>query len=126
MIRGHRLQVCILALLFAALLVGPVSGAHLHLCLDGAQPPAGLHLFEVGQHHGEFTPDQGHSDVEVMVLGELIAKGKGEGQLPLFLLAAAVLLILPSIPRGSPMPRVARFIPSPLPFLRPPLCGPPR
>jgi hypothetical protein len=126
MIRHRRLQRYMLVLLFAALLVGPLTGAHLHLCLDGAEPPAGLHLFDVGQHHDESTFDSGHSDVDVKVLGELIAKGKDEGQWPMALLVAVVLLSLPRIPRGSPVPRVSHFIPSPPLFLRPPPCGPPR
>ena len=81
MIRHRRLQRSMPVLLFAALLVGPLTGAHLQLCLDGAEPPAG-YLFDVGQCQGRIPQGHGRGGVDVRALGELIAKGKGEGQLP--------------------------------------------
>lgn len=126
MLRNHRVQACLLALLCVAVLAGRVGGAHLHLCLDGNEPPSDLHLFELGQHHDEGEPGQAHHDVDVVLVGDLIAKSKVQWQLPLALLATLVLFGLLRIPRGLRVPWVSRpFLPPPPLFLRPPLCGPP-
>ena len=109
------------------MLAARAGGAHLHLCLDGSEPPAGLHLFDLGQHHDDPGADRPHSDVDVEVAGELIAKGKSQWQLPLALLAAVVLFGLLRLSRRLAVPWVSRpFLPSPPWFLRPPQCGPPR
>lgn len=127
MLRNHRLRVCLLALLCIAVLVARVGGAHLHLCLDGGEPASDLHLFDLGQHHDAADPGLAHNDVDVVLLGDLIAKNKIQWQLPLALLAAAVLFGLLRIPRGLLVPWVSRpILPRPPLFLRPPLCGPPR
>lgn len=125
--RDHRLQVFLLALLCVAMLAGHAAGAHVHLCLDADEPPSGLHLFDLGQHHDEPGADRPHSDVDVEVTGDLIAKGKIQWQLPLALLSAAVILGLLRQPRRLLRSWVSRpFLPPPPWFLRPPLCGPPR
>ena len=123
--RDQRLQVWLLALLCAAMLAARAGGAHLHLCLDGSEPPSGLHLFDLGQHHDDPGADRAHSDVEVDFAGELIAKGKVQWQLPLALLAAVVLLGLLSPSRLAVLWISRSFLPPHPLFLRPPQCGPP-
>ncbi len=126
MLRNHRFRVFLLALLCIAVLVGRVGGAHLHLCLDGSEAFGDLHLFELGQHHDQAHSDQPHNDVDVVLLDDLIAKSKSQWQLPVALLAAAVLFGLLRMPRGLLVSWVSRpILPPPPLFLRPPLCGPP-
>lgn len=127
MLRNHRLRVCLLALLCIAVLVGRVGGAHVHLCLDGNEPPSDLHVFDLGQHHDAADSREPHHDVDVALVGDLIAKSKLQWQLPVALLAALVLL-LELLHRSRQLParqRARPFLPPPPLFLRPPLCGPP-
>ena len=138
-------QVLLLALLCVAMLGGRMSGAHLHLCLDGSEPPSELHLFDGGQYHHDpgshhdpgphhvygshqvSGTDHPHGDVSIALVGELTAKGKDQWQLPLVLLSALVLLGLLRLPRRLLVPGSSRFLLPPLRpfFLWPPLCGPP-
>jgi hypothetical protein len=64
----------VLVFFMVAFLVARLTGAHLHLCLDGSEPLAQLHVSdtaEVGHHPHE---DASHDDVDVDVLGEVVAK----------------------------------------------------
>ncbi len=116
----------LLTLLCVMLLVARVGGAHLHLCFDGGEPPANLHLMDSGLHHSEPGMAADHHDVDVAVVGEVMAKVAKLGvDLPILLLA--VLLVWSQIQVPSKLAPGFRNLlsPSAVRSLRPPLRGPP-
>ena len=56
----------LIALLCLVVIASPV-GAHLHLCFDGQEPAASLHLIDDGMHHPDSGLDRPHHDAEVNV-----------------------------------------------------------
>lgn len=125
MLRSPRLHAWLLTLLCVAMLLVPAVGAHLHECLDGKEPPASLHLFDLGIHHADDAAAGAHVDNDVPVGGELLSKGKIKWTSPLALVVAAVLL---GLLRPAPAPRfpeLQRDVPPAPRVLRPPLRGPP-
>ena len=115
-----------IAFLCAMLLVMRLGGAHLHLCLDGSEPPISLHVADSGEHHPDETAAP-HADQDVAIGADVLAKKSGGGfDLAALAFAVAFLLFLtfraPGIrPEALTLPlRSART------RLRPPLRGPPR
>lgn len=123
--RPHTIAALIALLCLA--LVARVGGAHLHLCLDGSEPPVSLHLSDSGVHHADESSSATHTDQDIAVGAEaLVKKSSGDLDLPALAFVLALLLffvalsrdVLPAFlspPRLSPA-RVR---------LRPPLRGPP-
>ena len=112
-----------LTLLCVALLAGRVSGAHVHLCFDGTEPPSSFHLFDNGMHHAAPDLSALHADVDVSLAGDLLSKNKSGYDLPLLLLSCGPLFrsrrrfAYPCLPStGFPAPPL---------FLLPPPRGPP-
>lgn len=117
----------LLTLLLVALLTVRIGGAHLHLCFDGNEPPASLHLLDDGAHHEENTVSAPHNDVDLSVIDEALTKvGKASWDLPVLAIAATLLLALLVIPARIVPRHVVPPTLSPLYLLRPPLRGPPR
>jgi hypothetical protein len=52
-------------LLSGVLLLLQVSGAHLHLCFDGQEPPVSLHVLDSGPEHFPGTAFSQHQDEEL-------------------------------------------------------------
>lgn len=116
-----RFRQFFLALLSVLVLLPRVGGPHLHLCLDGLEPPVTLHLADDAAHP---AGDQVHDDRTVDMSSPVLGKAWPPG-LDGALLTLAVLLLFaasPVVPR--PVRSVVRFD-LPPPFLRPPLRGPP-
>lgn len=119
----HPLALVLLCAMFLAVRVG---GSHLHLCYDGAEPLASLHLVDDGLHHGAPDADAGHQDADVPVAAEgLVKAAKLDFDLPLLLLTSLLLWswLRPTQQpapgyRNPPAPAAGRY-------LRPPLRGPP-
>jgi len=126
MLRIPRHHPWLLTLLCVTLLMVRVSGAHLHLCFDGKEPPASFHLFDVGLHHDTPEASATHQDADVAVTGDLFSKQDTWGRdLHLMLLAAGLLWGLLQTPRRFVSPfSTPTFYAAPA-FLRPPLHGPP-
>ncbi len=117
-------KVWLLTLICAALLCTRLGGAHLHLCLDGSEPPASLHVTDSG-HHADHHDGQAHDDLDVSLVGDAPTKsGKSGFDLPLLLAALWLVTVLFTRLRitaaDSPQPSA-----SPPRFCRPPLRGPP-
>lgn len=117
-------KVWLLTLICAALLFARLGGAHLHLCLDGSEPPASLHVTDSG-HHADHHDGQAHDDRDVSLVGDVLTKsGKSGFDLPLLLVAFWLVILLFARLRMTaadpPQPSV-----SPPRFCRPPLRGPP-
>lgn len=117
-------RVWLLLLICGALLFARLGGAHLHLCLDGSEPPAGLHVTHSG-HHADHHDDRAHDDRDVSLLDDALTQsGKSDFDLPLLLTALWLVTVLSTRLRitaaDSPQPSA-----SPPRFCRPPLRGPP-
>ncbi len=86
-----------LAVLALAIFALPASGAHLHVCLDGADsgPSARVHVGDAGLHHlGE--ADGTHDDMDASLeSGAFVKKIRGFLELPAWLPATPVLFIQP-------------------------------
>lgn len=113
--------------LCAALLVVRIGGVHLHLHAADHEVPSEIHLADAGlhdEHHPHDAPAAAHAEVEIQ-FDNLLTKTKSGFDAPV-LLAALMLcgLLLWSV-RLPPSRYVESFTPLPLPFLRPPLRGPP-
>lgn len=113
-----------------ALLLAQSGGAHLHLCLDGSEPPVSLHLTDAhhhADHHGgHHASGESHSDLDVPLAGDLLSKPAKLGlDLPIIVLAALWLALLARpLERLRPRDPPRRFASSR--HLRlPPLRGPP-
>lgn len=116
----------LLTFLLVALLTVRVDGAHWHLCLDGSEPPASLHMADGDFHHAETDSEAPHQDVDLFLIEDAVAKlGKMNLDLPVLLLVTAQLWYLLQIPR-LPAPRYLLSFTADFPRnLRPPLRGPP-
>jgi hypothetical protein len=124
--RRSRLLVVTLCVAVAVL---RVAGLHLHLCLDGSEPPVSMHLEDSGVHHlDESAAGESHTDRDLAIASDVLVK-KPVDTLDLSLPGAlcALLLFLLARPRElnafSPLLIPAR---SARTRLRPPLRGPPR
>lgn len=119
---------CGLWLLCAALLLTRMSGEHLHLCFDGADPPISMHTD--GSEFDVLDEQSGHcpADVKVRLSADALVK---KSVMALDVSAAMVRAFVLVLVADTHPPKFSHFrTPSPLPsaafFLRPPLRGPPR
>jgi hypothetical protein len=125
----------VIALFTVAFLIARVTGAHLHLCLDGSEPLTQLHVSNTAEvdHHHEVGHDpdhdasgsQSHEDVDVDTLGNVVAKGV---KLDLSLIALLAFSLTLLVRLGSPRPIRESSPRPPWPpprYLRPLLRGPP-
>ncbi|HTU65075.1 MAG TPA: hypothetical protein VMF52_03910 [Steroidobacteraceae bacterium] len=117
-----QLTWCLFALM---LVIVRTADAHAHLCQDGKEPPASIHLADGGAHACE-EGSQGHSgDEDVSFTHDVVLKKSSIDDLWIPLAVAFVIL------RGdapSEEPAVGDLAPvriSAPHFLRPPLRGPP-
>ena len=127
MIRSpHKLRL-VIALLCVALVAMRIGGVHLHLCLDGGEPPIALHMSDAGLHHAD-EPGTAHADHEVALGADaLVKKPFGGLELPMVGFTFALLLFVLTHAR-DPLPEFftpLRLSPARA-HLRPPLRGPPR
>ena len=97
---------------------------HLHFCFDGTEPLMSVHGDDGEVHHADAAFDVAHHDVDVDLTSALFKSGFN--LLPMALLGAFLVLLLPLIRvQWSIFP--ASLIPdSRFHFLRPPMRGPPR
>ena len=76
MIRSRHSIRAFITLLCIMILVMRVGGAHLHLCMDGSEPPVSVHVSaDAGLERGSTGMDQVHHDQYVSLTGEVLAKG---------------------------------------------------
>lgn len=100
-------------------------GDHLHFCFDGTEPLVSIHGDDGEIHHAELGVNAPHDDVNVDLM-TAVFKGSADLLVPLALLGAFILFLLPLVRlRRIALPSVllpdSRFH-----YLRPPLRGPPR
>ena len=114
-----------LILIFAVLMTR-LSGVHLHLCFDGQEAPAAIHVADDPAHNDAHHVEQHHTDKDVEVFDAVMTKSKGSMDLPI-LFGACLLLLLSMRPIGRQWPLDAFYRVFPLHSfaLRPPSRGPP-
>jgi hypothetical protein len=114
------LLACVLALLAQAL------GTHVHLCLDGSEPPMSVHASVAGDH-ADHHGDEPHQDIDLMWAAESVVKSPHALPIMPPVLLAVVWVCLLGVALATrrfcaPAPQF-----SPSFFLqRPPPRGPPR
>jgi len=117
----------LIAALCLALVVLRVGGVHLHLCLDGSEPPVSYHVADSGVHHlDEHDAGESHSDRDMALADDLLLKKPAkvlDSLLVLFTFCMLLFLVHATGPRPSPgaPPRLRHLFS----WLRPPLRGPP-
>lgn len=74
--RAMPINRCFIYALCSLLLLTQVTGAHLHLCLDGQEPPVQLHLPGASEHHDATEFSRPHSDREIALSSASSASGK--------------------------------------------------
>jgi hypothetical protein len=116
-----------IALISLAVLAMPVSGAHLHLCFDGGEPPATFHPIEDGSAHDGPDATGTHNDKDVSLQDAALAKKQDRAQdLPTALAVAALVLRMPV---AAPAPAIDLNVATPIPLrvarVLPPLRAPP-
>jgi hypothetical protein len=121
-----RVRLFVIAICLAVL-APRIVGAHLHLCLDGSEPPLSYHVADSGIHHAEeHGAGESHSDRDMQVGGDVLAKKSTHDQDAAalwFVFALLLFLLAPArriVPTADP-PRLR----SVFSWLRPPLRGPP-
>jgi hypothetical protein len=122
--RSPRIIRFLLWTLVLAVLTVKASGAHVHLCMDGQEPPASVHFADGldDEHHQE--GDQADKDVNPL-FGALAKKGGPDFDLSLAVTVAVLSWDLSVVPEG-PFPPELQSIPRDHSFYwRPPLRGPP-
>jgi hypothetical protein len=111
------------AVLFAGL---TNAHAHVHLCLDGQEPPASVHVVDSSNHlHEHFDGTHGHDDFDLDVPNEALAKTLKYDSPAI----VSTTFWTPVVAIAISPPPVAKSAPSPKPppyFSRPPPRGPPR
>lgn len=124
---AHRSRFLI-ALLCVAMVALRVGGLHVHMCLDGSEPPMSFHVADSGVHHvDEIAADASHEDRDLAIASDLVVK-KPFGDFDLSLLAAIGVLLLFLIARPRelrPFSPLTVRVRSARTRLRPPLRGPP-
>src|SRR5262245_23407994 len=80
----------ILLTLFVAALFLRVAGVHLHLCYDGQEPPASLHVVDAGLHDDHDTGPAEHRDIDVQLESGFLKSWKLGVDLPAILDARAL------------------------------------
>jgi hypothetical protein len=102
-----------------------LGGIHMHLCFDGQEPPASLHVEHEHGHDDYHHSDGSHQDQDVDLLAQAFFKKADLGELDI---AGAVLEIVALLPIGDQLgpERLTTIQPTGPPhFVVPPLRGPP-
>ena len=98
---------------------------HLHFCFDGGEPFVSVHGDDGDIHHAGAGISSPHEDVDVDLMSAVF-KSASDTLMPLALLSALLLLILPQV-RLRRIEFPSLLLPdSRFQHLRPPLRGPPR
>jgi len=113
--------------LLCVLLIGArISGAHWHLCFDHAEPPQTVHVGDI-DHHGDFTSNVPHQDVDLQLVDDGLLKNLLSGvDAPTLLSLILCLWLLPRRARSVPHShyRVPAFLNDPRPLHAPPRAPP--
>jgi len=117
----------LLFLALACLIVARVNGTHLHLCFDGNEPRASIHLGEDGEADLHFGAQSPHDDLDISLVASVVVKHASAGIDLLPALVAAIVLfgLLKTTAIRAPVARRIGPTLTPTFELRPPPRGPP-
>jgi hypothetical protein len=99
--------------------------AHLHVCLDGQEPPVTVHTADGSVHNDLHHQDQDHDDRDIDVLDTIFVKKAGPDVQPFVTVIAFVAIALEPLRFASNATPLVLPPYRPLFHLRPPLRGPP-
>lgn len=126
--RRLRINPLLLWTVVLAVVAVRLTDTHLHLCFDGQEPPASVHLADASVHHDDDHDDGvAHADQDIDPFIGTLVKSDDDPQ-PLFALIVGTLLTIELLPPDRTVPALDREIPiatDPPFYLRPPLRGPP-
>ncbi|HEY4366987.1 MAG TPA: hypothetical protein VGN07_07095 [Steroidobacteraceae bacterium] len=124
MLRHSRIATA-LWILAIALLAVRMGGEHLHLCLDGGEAAAAVHVFDVSEHSDSL--DSGaHNDRNLDLSGTALLKKVDAGGALIPLLGLLVFLfLLPRVKIFLSRPQASAVPLAPVAYFIPPLRGPP-
>lgn len=110
-----------------AFTVTRLSDAHLHLCFDGSEPPAAVHMADGAVHDDAHHRESRHIDQDVSLYDTLLAK-KDDSSADLAAVSTRPLLLLyvPVLLAERARSALSLAIPPPPFRSRPPPRGPPR
>lgn len=114
-----------LCLALLAMLVIRLGEIHLHLCFDGQEPAAAVHVNDSPSHDDGDHADASHSDQDVELSTAGIVKKASADSLDVLFVCLAILLLLPAPGRVAPRPAYRFFAPARPAHFQPPLRGPP-
>lgn len=126
MSRPSNARSCLLVLLALAFLVARVSGVHLHLCLDGSEPFASVHMLDPGEEELSAGLSATHHDEEIFPIADAVSKSKIDLDLTAMVAVVFVLLALLQLPGLIAPERRAIPAASRVRVFLPPSRGPPR
>lgn len=123
--RHSKLALC-LWIFAIALMAMRISGAHVHLCADGQEEAASVHLLDASPHHGDDEAADGHQDRDVNISdAALFKKSFTGGDLMPLVFALILLLVLPHVRAFIPRASTVALPLGPRLHFTPPLRGPP-
>lgn len=117
-------QICYWVLTLALFAVRSAD-AHMHMCLDGQEPRASLHVADGGVHHSG-PASQTHNDQDLKVVGDGGAKKSESADLWVLSTAWSLVDHLSFFTAEPPQYTAVAPTLSIRSHLRPPLRGPPR
>lgn len=123
LLRRKPMLLCVFAWMLVIL---RVADAHAHLCFDGKEPPATIHVADLGSHPCETDPVTDHSgDKDIQPAAEVLLKKASfdEFWLPSVAIPAAAIVLQSYDEVALPGSQLAHA--GPVVFFRPPLRGPP-
>jgi hypothetical protein len=116
----------VLFALCTLLLCAQVTGAHLHLCFDGQEPPVQLHLLDTGEIHHDTGFSLPHSDEDIALSDGSSARAKPlHFDLPPALVAAITFDLRPAMAFATARRPALASHPAVRIELPPPARGPP-
>ena len=111
-----------------AVLAVRLADTHLHLCFDGQEAPASVHLADASVHHDDDHDDgASHADKDINPFLGTLVKSDEDSQ-PLFAFIVGTLLTIDLLAPDHAVPALDWDTPlatHPPFYLRPPLRGPP-
>ena len=126
--RRLRSNPFLLWVVVVAILAVRLTDTHLHLCFDGQEAPASVHLADASVHHDQEHDDgAAHADQDINPFIGTLVKSDDDSQ-PLFAWIVGALLTIELLPPDHAVPAFDRETPlatKPPLYLRPPLRGPP-
>jgi len=120
---SRHIYCCLIALM---LIIVRTADAHAHLCADGKEPPAALHLNDGGNHPCETDSREAHSgDKDIQIASDVVLKKAPQIDpwMPA-LLAFAFEVAAPATDESVRFRSIDDRFES-IVYLRPPLRGPP-